>query len=76
MKMKRGYIIVTLGFFAISLSVHWTYAWLAYLDDVKEHNQPIQFSNYFNGPIVICYFEAIADLTNGMLCLLSYIKLG
>jgi hypothetical protein len=48
MKMKRGYIIVTLGFFAISLSVHWMYAWFAYLDDAKEHNQPIQFTNYFN----------------------------
>jgi hypothetical protein len=48
MKMKRGYIIVTLGFFAISLGVHWTYAWFAYIDDAKEHNQPIQFSNYFN----------------------------
>jgi hypothetical protein len=48
MKMKRGYIIVTLGFFAISLTVHWTYAWFAYLDDAKEHNQPIQFTNYFN----------------------------
>jgi hypothetical protein len=48
MKMKRGYIIVTLGFFAISLAVHWTYAWFAYLDDAKQHNQPIQFTNYFN----------------------------
>jgi hypothetical protein len=48
MKMKRGYIIVTLGLFAISLSVHWTYAWFAYLDDTKQHNQPIQFTNYFN----------------------------
>src|ERR687886_2102004 len=48
MKMKRGYIIVTLGFFAISLAVHWIYAWFAYLDDAKQHNQPIQFTNYFN----------------------------
>jgi Domain of unknown function (DUF6766) len=47
MKMKQGYLIVTLGF-AISLSVHWIYAWFAYLDDAKEHNQPIQLSNYFN----------------------------
>ena len=39
---------MTLGFFAISLGVHWTYAWFAYVDDAKEHNQPIQFSNYFN----------------------------
>src|ERR671928_588194 len=46
--MKKGYLIVTLGFFAISLSVHWMYAWFAYLDDAKQHNQPIQFVNYFN----------------------------
>jgi hypothetical protein len=48
MKIKQGYLIVTLGFFAISLAVHWTYAWFAYIDDAKEHNQPIQLTDYFN----------------------------
>jgi hypothetical protein len=48
MKMKQGYLIVTLGFFTISLAVHWTYAWFAYLDDAKQHNQPIQLTTYFN----------------------------
>ncbi|HZA07587.1 MAG TPA: hypothetical protein VE619_07790 [Nitrososphaeraceae archaeon] len=36
------------GFFAISLAVRWIYAWVAYIDDAKEHNQPIELNNYFN----------------------------
>jgi hypothetical protein len=41
-------LVVTIGFFAISLTVHWTYAWFAYVDDAKEHNQSIEIGNYFN----------------------------
>ena len=48
MKIKQGYLIVTLGFFAISLAVRWIYAWFAYLDDANQHNQQIQLTNYFN----------------------------
>lgn len=48
MKNKRGYLWVTLGLFIISISLHWTFAWFAYVQDETEHNQPIQFSNYFN----------------------------
>ena len=29
-KSKRGYLWVTLGFFTISLSAHWVFAWYAY----------------------------------------------
>jgi hypothetical protein len=48
LKNKRGYLWVTLGLFVISISLHWTFAWYAYVQDQREHNQPIQLGNYFN----------------------------
>jgi hypothetical protein len=45
---KRGYLWVTLGFFVVSLSVHWVFAWFSYVEEQKDHNQPIEFSGYFN----------------------------
>ena len=45
---KRGYVIVTAGFFAISILIHWTFAWYAFVDDQVEHHQPIQMASYFN----------------------------
>lgn len=47
-KNKRGYLWITLALFAISLSMHWTFAWFSYLEEQKEHNQPAEFSGYFN----------------------------
>jgi hypothetical protein len=47
-KNKRGYLWVTLGLFIIGISMHWTFAWFAYVQDEQEYNQPIQFSNYFS----------------------------
>ncbi len=47
-KNKRGFLWVMLGLFIISLSLHWIFAWFAYVDDEKDHNQPLQFSGYFN----------------------------
>jgi hypothetical protein len=35
MKIKEGFLWVTLGFFAITLSVHWIYAWFAYIQDER-----------------------------------------
>jgi hypothetical protein len=46
-RSKRGYLWVTLGFFVISLTVHWTFAWLAYIQDQQEHGQPAQVQGYF-----------------------------
>jgi len=37
---------VTLGFFLISLTVHWTFTWLAYVQDQQEHGQPAQAPGY------------------------------
>jgi hypothetical protein len=48
MKSKQGFLWVTLGFFIITLSVHWIYAWFAYIQDQKEHNQSVQFGDYVN----------------------------
>ena len=48
MKSKQGFLWVTLGFFVITLSVHWIYAWFAYIQDQKEHNQSVQFGDYVN----------------------------
>ncbi|HEY6658511.1 MAG TPA: DUF6766 family protein [Nitrososphaeraceae archaeon] len=47
-KNKRGYLWITLALFAITLSMHWTFAWFSYLEEQKEHNQPIEISGYFN----------------------------
>jgi len=45
---KRGYLWVTLGFFAISMSAHWTFAWFAYVDEQNALRQPVQAGDYFN----------------------------
>jgi len=43
-----GFFWVTLGLFIMSISLHWIYAWYAYEDEAREHNQPIQVSDYLN----------------------------
>jgi uncharacterized protein DUF6766 len=45
---KRGYLWVTLGFFLMSLAIHWIFAWFAYSQEQIEQNQSIEFSGYFN----------------------------
>lgn len=30
---KRGYVWVTLGFFLVSISAHWVFAWFAYVQE-------------------------------------------
>ncbi|UVS68201.1 DUF6766 family protein [Nitrososphaera viennensis] len=39
---------VTLGFFLVSLAIHWTFAWFAYVQEQQDHNQPIETSGYIN----------------------------
>jgi hypothetical protein len=46
-KNKKGYLWVTLGFFAISFTIHWVFAWFSYVDEQMEHGQPIVVSGYF-----------------------------
>jgi hypothetical protein len=45
---KRGYLWVTLAFFLMSLAIHWTFAWFAYVQEQTDHNQGIEFTGYFN----------------------------
>ena len=45
---KRGYLWITLAFFIMSLAIHWTFAWFAYVQEQTDHNQGIEFTGYFN----------------------------
>lgn len=45
---KRGYLWVTLGFFAVSISAQWVSGWFSYVEEQKDHNQPIEFNGYFS----------------------------
>lgn len=43
---KKGYLWVTLFFFLGSLALHWLFGWYAYVDEQKEHNQPVETKGY------------------------------
>ncbi len=45
---KRGYLWVTLSFFVMSLAIHWTFAWFAYVQEQIDRDQAIEPSGYFN----------------------------
>lgn len=45
---KHGYLWVTTALFAISITAHWIFSWSSYVQDQREHNQPIEFGSYFN----------------------------
>jgi len=45
---KRGYLWVTLGFFVISISAHWTFAWFAYVQEQNTNGQAVEFGGYIN----------------------------
>jgi hypothetical protein len=45
---RRGFLWVTLGFFLISLAIHWTFAWFAYVEEQAQERQPAQAGDYFN----------------------------
>ena len=47
-KSKHGFLWVTLGFFLVSLMIHWTRAWLAYVEEQGKQRQPMQAGEYFN----------------------------
>lgn len=32
----------------MSLAIHWTFAWFAYVQEQIEHNQAIELTGYFN----------------------------
>lgn len=43
---KYAYAWITLGFFAISFGLHWTFGWYAYVDEAREHGQAAELSSY------------------------------
>lgn len=43
---QYGFLWVTLGFFAISLTGHWFFGWLAYVDEQTALNQPRNVDEY------------------------------
>ncbi|RYG08313.1 MAG: hypothetical protein EON96_20145 [Caulobacteraceae bacterium] len=45
--MKRyAYAWITLVFFAVSIVLHWTFGWFAYVDEAKEHAQTVELSGW------------------------------
>ena len=53
--MKKGtklivkgyaYAWITLGFFLVSLILHWTFGWSAFVNDAAEHGQSPEFGQY------------------------------
>jgi len=47
-KILKGYAYawITLGFFIVSISLHWLFGWYAYLNEAAEHGQSPQVSEY------------------------------
>lgn len=43
---KYGFLWVTLAFFLLSVAGHWLFAWFAYVDEQREHNQPVEVAGY------------------------------
>ena len=41
-----AYAWLTLGFFVMSLILHWWFGWSAYLDDASSHGQQPEFNSY------------------------------
>ena len=45
--MKRyAYAWITLGFFLVSLGLHWLFGWYAFADEAREHGQSPEVSGY------------------------------
>ena len=45
---KYAYAWITLGFFAVSLVLHWWFGWRAYADEAAAHGQAAQSAEYLN----------------------------
>ena len=41
-----AYAWITLGFFLVSLILHWVFGWNAYASDAAQHGQSAQFGEY------------------------------
>jgi len=45
---KYAYAWITLGFFAVSLGLHWHFGWRSYVGDALEHGQRPETAEYLN----------------------------
>lgn len=45
---KYAYAWITLGFFIVSLGLHWFFGWRAFQDEALQHGQAPEFAGYFN----------------------------
>ena len=43
---KYAYAWITLGFFAVSLGLHWMFGWFSFVDEAREHGQAAELSPY------------------------------
>ena len=43
---KYGYALLTLGFFLVSLFLHWYFGWKAFVDDAAAHGQAPEQGEY------------------------------
>ena len=41
-----AYAWITLGFFLVSLVLHWAFGWYTFVDEAAEHGQSVAFSQY------------------------------
>ncbi|WP_240325622.1 DUF6766 family protein [Sphingomonas mesophila] len=46
MLKRYAYAWITIGFFLISLVLHWYFGWQAYVADAAEHGQSAEFSGF------------------------------
>jgi len=46
MLKKYAYAWITLGFFTVSILLHWIFGWFAFVDEAREHGQAAQLSPY------------------------------
>jgi hypothetical protein len=45
---KYGYAWITLGFFLVSLILHWVFGWTSFVDEAQQHGQTPEMSSYLN----------------------------
>ena len=48
MLRRYAYGWITLGFFLVSLLLHWYFGWNAFVDEQQAHGQPVEFGAYTN----------------------------
>ena len=45
---KYAYAWLTLGFFLVSLALHWFFGWRAFVDEAQQHGQAPEVAGYLN----------------------------